>query len=583
MPDTSMPDSRFRDRSELLDFMLEVASMVSQTLDLDQLLANIAEIVGRVLNYDLFAILLYSERSKTLRIRYSVGHRPEIVKNLQLALGEGITGSAAAAREPILVGDVRSDPRYLNAQDAVRSELAVPMIVRQKVVGVLDVQSSRPDAYDKQDTALLRLIASRVGGAIENARLYRRTLRQKRTLELFVQLSREFSSILDLDELLRKIASTVREVIHYTAFSILLLDQERGVLRHRSSMRLDQQVDLDNIPLGMGITGAAAQTRNVVRVKDTSKDPRYIALHPDIRSEVAMPLIVQDRVVGVMDLESDRVGFFTEEHVRTLSLLVPQIASAVENARLFDELTRRERRMDEDLRAASELQSVLLPTDAPEARGLEIALGLRPAREISGDIYEFFEHSTNRFSLAFGDVSGKSVAAALYGALVAGLLRTLGPRRPSPADLMKAMNDALIQRKVEARYATLLVMSWDASALRFTMANAGALPPMICRDGEILNCHVEGLPLGLLENSQYEQTPFQAELGDVIVLYSDGIPDQTDVHGEDYGRNRLARLVSRTCEEPAQVIVNSIYADVDSFSEGVPRQDDQTLLVMRIA
>ena len=583
MPDTSMPDARFRDRSELLDFMLEVASMVSQTLDLDQLLANIAEIVGRVLNYDLFAILLYSERSKTLRIRYSVGHRPEIVKNLQLALGEGITGSAAAAREPILVSDVRNDPRYLNSQDAVRSELAVPMIVRQKVVGVLDVQSSRPDAYDKQDTALLRLIASRVGGAIENARLYRRTLRQKRTLELFVQLSREFSSILDLDELLRKIASTVREVIHYTAFSILLLDQERGVLRHRSSMRLDQQVDLDNIPLGMGITGAAAQTRKVVRVKDTSKDPRYIASHPDIRSEVAMPLIVQDRVVGVMDLESDRVGFFTEEHVRTLSLLVPQIASAVENARLFDELTRRERRMDEDLRAASELQSVLLPTDAPEARGLEIALGLRPAREISGDIYEFFEHSTNRFSLAFGDVSGKSVAAALYGALVAGLLRTLGPRRPSPADLMKAMNDALIQRKVEARYATLLVMSWDASALRFTMANAGALPPMICRNGEILDCHVEGLPLGLLENSQYEQTPFQAELGDVIVLYSDGIPDQTDVHGEDYGRNRLARLVSRTCEEPAQVIVNSIYADVDSFSEGVPRQDDQTLLVMRVA
>ena len=583
MPDTSLPDSRFRDRSELLDFMLEVASMVSQTLDLDQLLANIAEIVGRVLDYDLFAILLYSERSKTLRIRYSVGHRPEIVKNLQLALGEGITGSAAAAREPILVSDVRSDPRYLNSQDAVRSELAVPMIVRQKVVGVLDVQSSRPDAYDKQDTALLRLIASRVGAAIENARLYRRTLRQKRTLELFVQLSREFSSILDLDELLGKIASTVREVIHYTAFSILLLDQERGVLRHRSSMRLDQRLDLDNIPLGMGITGTAAQTRNVVRVKDTSKDPRYIASHPDIRSEVAMPLIVKDRVVGVMDLESDRVGFFTEEHVRTLSLLVPQIASAVENARLFDELTRRERRMDEDLRAASELQSVLLPTDAPEARGLEIALGLRPAREISGDIYEFFEHSTNRFSLAFGDVSGKSVAAALYGALVAGLLRTLGPRRPAPADLMKAMNDALIQRKVEARYATLLVMSWDAGALRFTMANAGALPPMICRDGEILNCHVEGLPLGLLENSQYEQTPFQAELGDVIVLYSDGIPDQTDVHGEDYGRNRLARLVSRTCEEPAQAIVNSIYADVDSFSEGVSRQDDQTLLVMRVA
>src|SRR5581483_3778453 len=103
--------------------------------------------------------------------------------------------------------------------------------------------------------------------------------------------------------------------------------------RHRFSIRMDRRVDIDNIPLGKGITGAAAEGREVVRVHDTAQDPRYIASHPDIRSEVAVPLIVQDRLLGVMDLESEAIGYFTDDHLRTLTLLAPQVASSVENAR----------------------------------------------------------------------------------------------------------------------------------------------------------------------------------------------------------------------------------------------------------
>ena len=181
-----------------------------QTLDLDQLLANVAEIVKKVMPYDLFAILLYNERRQDLRIRYGVGHREEVVANLSVTLGEGITGAAAARREPVLVGDVRNDPRYLNTVDAVRTELAVPMTARGKLVGVIDLQSTRVNAYTEYDRALLRLIAARVahrhrqraavppGGAAEP---HAATL---------AHISHEFSSILDLDELLSKIASTMR-------------------------------------------------------------------------------------------------------------------------------------------------------------------------------------------------------------------------------------------------------------------------------------------------------------------------------------------------------------------------------------
>jgi sigma-B regulation protein RsbU (phosphoserine phosphatase) len=464
--------------------------------------------------------------------------------------------------------------------DAVRTEMAVPMTARGKLVGVIDLQSTRLNAYTEYDRALMHLIAARVGVAIDNARLYRRVDRQNRTLKTLSNISREFSSILDLNELLGKIASTMRELVSYDAFSILLVDHQAKALRHRFSIRFDQRVNIDNVPLGKGITGAAAESREVVRVHDTTTDPRYIASHPDIRSEVAVPLLARDRVVGVMDLEGSRIGHFTDDHVRTLALLAPQIASSVENARLYEELAARESRMEEDLQAARELQRVLFPDATPEIQGLEAAVRLRPAREISGDIYDLFEQKDGQAVIAFGDVSGKGAAAALYGSLMSGLLRTLAPRRRRPAELLRALNDALVERKVEARYVTLCVLLWDPAKRHLVGANAGAIPPMICHGGEILNIRLEGVPLGLLDAREYEETGFHAGPGDTIVLYSDGITDHLSPDGLEYGRARLAQVVRSHCRESASALIAAIFDDLDKFNTSA--FDDQTVLVMKV-
>jgi phosphoserine phosphatase RsbU/P len=573
---------RFHERAELLDFLLEVSAITSETLDLDHILANLAAIVKEVAPYDLFAILLYSERQGGLSIRYGIGHRDEVVRSLVIPLGEGITGLAAASRQPILVGDVQSDPRYLAALDAVRSELAVPMTVRGRLVGVIDLQSTRLNAYREQDRALLQLIASRVAVSIDNARLYRRVDRQNRTLKTLARLSQEFSSILDLDDLLGKIARTIRGLIAFDAFSILLVDTERQLLRHRFSERYDQRVALDNIPLGKGITGAAVQSREIVRVLDTLADARYIASHPDIHSEIAVPLIVRDRAVGVMDLESERLGFFTEDHARLLALLAPQIASSVENARLYGEVAQREQRLNQDLEAARNVQSVMLLREAPQIEGLDIAIRFRPAREITGDVYDIFEYGPDHTVFTFGDVSGKGAAAALYGAMVTGLLRSMAHRRRSPAELLKLLNNVLRQRTMEAQYVALMVLFWENPAHRFIMANAGAAPPIICRRGELIKPRAEGVPAGLLDDRDYEEVTLEAEPDDLMVLYSDGVTDQTNPSGEDYGRGHLSRSLRRLCGTDPQSVADQILADLDEFSAGAAMQDDQTLVVLKV-
>jgi phosphoserine phosphatase RsbU/P len=573
---------RFQERAELLDFLLEVSAATSETLDLDRILANVAAIVKDVIPYDLFAILLYSERQHGLAIRYAIGHREEVVRSLVIPLGEGITGVAAASRQPVLSGDVRNDARYLTALDAVQSELAVPMLARGKLVGVIDLQSTRLSAYREQDRALLQLIASRVAVSIDNARLYRRVDRQNRTLKTLSHLSQEFSSILDLDELLRKIATTTHSLVAFDAFSILLLDAEHKVLRHRFSERYDERVNLDNIPLGKGLTGAAAESREIVRVVDTRADHHYIASHPDIRSEIAVPLMVQDRVVGVMNLESERMGYFTEDHARLLALLAPQIASSVENARLYEEIAQREQWMDRDLKAARNLQSVMLPREAPEIEGLDVAIRSRPAREITGDVYDIFEHSSGEIVFIFGDVSGKGAAAALYGAMVSGLLRTLAHRLRSPAELLKLLNKVLRERIVGTQYVALLVLVWESAHHRFVMANAGSEPPLICREGEIIKPKVEGVPAGLLDNREYEEVVFDALPGDLIVLHSDGITDQPNPKGVEYGSGRLSRKLQKLCAKSPEAIATHILADLDAYKSDAQTFDDQTLVVMRV-
>ena len=573
---------RFRERAELLDFLLEVSALTTESLDLDRLLENVATVIRQVIPHNLFAILLYSEARKGMRIRYALGHRQEIVENLIVKMNEGITGTAAATRQPVMVGNVLDDPRYLNALDAVQSELAVPMLARQKLVGVLDLQSTTANAFSAQDRTLLQLIAARIGAAIENARLHRRVERQNKTQRTLGGMAQEFSSILKLDELLEKVARSVHKLINYDAFMVLRVDEQGRHLRSVFSQRFDKKLQLDSLPMGQGITGAAALTGKTVLARDTAADPRYIESHPDIRSEVAVPLVANGQVIGVMDLESERVGYFTEDHVRTLSLIAPSIATAMENARLYQELEQRERLIQGDLEAAHRLQSIMMPQEAPPLTGLDVGIKMKAARLVTGDLFDFFEYDDEHAMLAFGDSSGKGAAAALYGALFSGLLRAAAPRRRSPAQLLRSLNETLMERQVPARYVTLLVMLWQASERQFLMANAGSTTPLVCRGGEILQPQASGVPVGLLENIEYDETSFAAEPDDVVVLFSDGVQDQMNPAGEEYGKRQLRRFLETSCDLPAQQIADRLLEDVERYRETTPVHDDQSVIVLKV-
>jgi sigma-B regulation protein RsbU (phosphoserine phosphatase) len=565
-------------------YFLEVADAVNRTLDLNTLLQRVAEMLKRVIDYEIFAILLLNEKTQELRVRFQVGHPPEVAERIRIKVGQGVTGQAVQRREAVLVNDVAAEQNFINSAPGVRSELAAPLIAKNKVIGVIDVEAAQPGAFTEEHKQLLTLFASRIATGIENARLYTRVSRQARQLTLLTEISRELTSILNVDQLLKRIAELVTRIIDFQMFSILLLDSGGTLLQHRFSLRFNESVKLKNeVPLGVGLVGYAAQHKQAVLVPDVSKDPRYINANPETRSELCIPLIYKDNVIGVLDIEHTRRGYFTEDHVRTMTTLAAQVAIAIENATLYERIARQEKRLEQDLALARELQFRLLPQKMPIFQHAEVASRFAPARQIGGDLYDFLEYSGEGVAgIAVGDVSGKGAPAAIYASLVSGIARSLANEEPSAAGMLEGINLSLSERPIEGQYVSMIYAIWDDQQQLLQIANSGLPRPLHCHAGKVEEIQATGLPIGLFPNATYDELNLRGKAGDVFLFFSDGILDATSSEGEMFGRRRLESIARANAHGSAEEIVDAIFTAVSSHAEGVETFDDQTIVAIKV-
>jgi phosphoserine phosphatase RsbU/P len=569
-------DPKIRVEPLQVDFLHKLADALNTTLDLNTLMHRVADLVRAVIDYKIFAILLINDRSEDLRMRFQIGHSTE-VERMRIKLGRGVVGQAALHRQSLLIEDVTKTENYIDANPNVRSELAVPLIIKNKVIGVLDIQSE--------------LVASRMAIAVENARLYTRVSRQAQTLGVLNDISREITSILDPNDLLERIAQLLKRVIDFQMFSILLWNDRTQHFEHSFSSRFGERVIRERIiSLGEGLIGSAAQLREPVLAPDVRKDSRYIEANPEVRSELAVPLVYKGEVIGVLDLEHTRVNYYNEDHQRTLSTLGSQIAISIANARLYQRIHEEEQRMERDLEMARQVQLRLMPSRPPKLERAEIAAQFVAARSIGGDVYDYLDYGPGRIALAVGDVSGKAAPAALYAALTSGILRSLAPQHLSPAAMLAALNDQLQERKLDAQYVTMLMAVWDDSNQTLQIANAGSVQPLFVaanpadttQPPAVRTIQAEGFPLGLFPNAEYEEFTLSTRPGDLIVFFSDGIVDAVNATSDMFGDDRLKQLLESQHHPTAQSTVDAILQAVTDFQAGTAHFDDETIVVLRV-
>ena len=574
--------------SELLSTLFDLGREVTAVLDLEELLAKIPQLIARLTRFSAFSVYLLDEKRQELRIAYAVGY-PADATTMRLRVGQGVVGAAVQEGRPILVNDIRQEPRYMGPLRNMLSQLAVPMRRKGKVVGALNLLNEVEGAFTDQDEALLRQFAAHVAVAIENARLFRSERQYVDTLETLAEIGREMSSILDLDALLTRIASLTKRLIDYRTFGILLLNETTQNLEMKLAVRYGKGAESRTVRLGEGLVGWAALHREAVLVADVSKDPRYISLVDDARSELVIPMLTKDRCIGVFDLESPELDAFTKEHKELLTLLASQSAVAIENARLYEEVRRNEERFEKELRFAQRVQAALLPTELPRPLDeVDVAARFEPARELGGDLYDFLMPEANVLAVAVGDVSGKGAPAALYGGFVAELVRSRTMRRRFSPELfrvsgvLQAMNTILHERQLEEYYCTLCYAFFDFNRHIVTMSNSGLPYPIYCSGSRCWQIELPGVPLGSFAGVTYDEMELELRPDDILVFCTDGIFETSDDRGSEFGARRTCEIVSKHRDKPARAIVDAIFEAVIEFRGAGAQIDDMTVVAVKV-
>jgi sigma-B regulation protein RsbU (phosphoserine phosphatase) len=547
--------------------ILPAVAQIESVLDPEALLPAIAKQLRSLVKYE--ALVLYLVGPDGGMVFAHGAGEPRALSNP--ATGVAQIRESVETRQP-----------FVRAHDSIHV-LTQPLLYGEKLVGVLGLEANQSRTFGKRGVSLVHMIAGNLATAIENAANHREARWYAGLLAMLYEAGKEMGAILELDALCDHVAEIVHRVVDYEMFAIFLVDEKAGELVLKTARQMASIAPRRRIALSEGLTGAAASSKEPVIVGDVREDPRYIAVEPDVRSELVMPLVFKGRVVGVFDLESRELNRFTLEHIKVLTPLASQVAVAIENARLYEDITRRETRYRKELTIAQRIQEGLFPEDSPKGNLWDASAHFLPARELAGDLFDFYDLDEYKLGVSVGDVAGKGVPAALFGAFTSGTIRARAFQRAAPRDILFRANRTLIRRAVEGLYCALTYALFNFQTKELRIANSGLPYPIHYRASTKKAAPVvlPGIPLGLFDNIEYDEVSLPIESGDVFVFHSDGLTEAWNGK-EEFGSARLAALVAKHAKRPAAEMGDEIEKALRSWAKEHLANDDVTFVIVRV-
>jgi sigma-B regulation protein RsbU (phosphoserine phosphatase) len=413
-------------------------------------------------------------------------------------------------------------------------------------------------------------------------------------LRMLLDITKTISRSLDLQEVLNLVMDTLDSLIPYDAAGIYLVKCSRPLAEwegevdetcvfHTEAVRGYDIADMQELRLkmGEGLIGHVAVSGKPFISPDVRKEPRYVNARARTRSEMVAPIISNEEVIGVFDLESDELNAYSNDDLEVLMLLASQVAIIIEKVMLHEQLIEK-KRLETQLEVARQVQLELLPARDPQLAGFDISAYNFPTEEVSGDYYDWVQIYEDQIGIVIADVSGKGVPAALLMAFLRASLRAASHIGYAPHISMSKVNYLLWESIERNQFVTAFYGILDATNRTLAYSNAGHNPPiLIDTDGK---AHFEergGVPLGMFRDSRYYEYYATIDAGQIFVLYTDGVTEATSPAGEEYGRDRLADAVLRARELPAREIIDSIHRDLMSWTDGQGATDDVTFFVVK--
>lgn len=618
-----------RQRANQLQAIHQVSEHITAILDLDELLPAVVQLIRAYFHYHPVHIFTTASDSNIITFRASTAQGPNLerLRALDLRTGKGLVGSAVASGQPVLVDDVRNDPRYIDDNLETRSELAVPLRVGEHILGVLDVQSAQPDDFDDDDLFIMRTLADQIAIAIDSANSYAAQQEEAWILNALFQVSENIGRATTLDELLPTLVRLLPLLVGCERCYCLLWDRGENCFKLMAAYGLPpaQRTEL----LGQCITLDAAPLLERMRRELRPVQLRHARNYPNELPHIILAassgtldilsLLARASLIGVLIIDYDALDRPTNPRQSTLySGAIGQIARALESVLLSDEAAEAQR-MEQELRVAREIQTSLLPAAPPHLPGWEIAADWRSARLVGGDFYDFWQlvqtrtnderQTTNEvpqtedeaprtsdeapratpqpptLGFVIADVSDKGVPAALFMALSRSLVRAAALDGSPPAHALERANRWITRDSESGMFVTLFyaLLETATGTLRYTCA--GHNPPLLYRPATrtFEELWTPGIALGVLEEIQLQEATVTLAPGDLLVCYTDGVTEAINEAIEPFDKARLCEVIARHHTASASELVTAITTAVASFTRGQVPFDDITLVVIKRA
>ncbi|MDQ3181207.1 MAG: SpoIIE family protein phosphatase [Acidobacteriota bacterium] len=409
-------------------------------------------------------------------------------------------------------------------------------------------------------------------------------------LRALLDITKTISRSLDLDEVLALVMDTLGSLIRYDAAGIYLIERdEKGanpyifkskVLR---GYRITFEMVEPRLQLGEGFIGVVAQTGKPLISPDVSRDERYFPARKRTKSEMVAPIISNDKVIGVFDLESDELNSYDEDDLSVLQMLASQVAIIIEKVELHEQLIEK-KRLQAQLEIAREVQLHLLPASDPILEGFDISAYIFPAEEVSGDYYDWVQMKMfdDQIGIVVADAVGKGIPAALLMSFLRASLRSGVQIGYAPHIALAKVGNLLWDSTEDHQFITAIYGLLDATNRTFVFSNAGHNPPLLIKpSGEYRFVEYGDLPLGMFRGMHYHQHFIKFEEKQVLVLYTDGISESANANGEEYGNDRFAKRVLEGIDLPARELIEFIRQGVDDFTGQKILSDDATLFIVK--
>lgn len=413
-------------------------------------------------------------------------------------------------------------------------------------------------------------------------------------LRMLLDITKTISRSLDLDEVLNLVMDTLDSLIPYDAAGIYLVKcsqplaewegapDESCVFRTQAVRGYDID-DLQELRLkmGEGLIGHVAVTGKPYVSHAVRHDPRYINARARTNSEMVAPIISNNEVIGVFDLECDELNAYSNDDLEVLMLLSSQVAIIIEKVMLHEQLIEKQR-LETQLEVARQVQLELLPARDPQLEGFEISAYNFPTEEVSGDYYDWVRIYDDQIGIVIADVSGKGVPAALLMAFLRASLRAATHIGYAPHISMTKVNYLLWESIERNQFVTAFYGVLDATNRTLAYSNAGHNPPLLMEaDGAARFQERGGVPLGMFRDSRYYEYFLTIESGQLLVLYTDGLTEAMNSVEEEYGRDRLVEAVRQCRDLNAREMIDYIHRDLIAWTDGQGAHDDVTLFIIK--